>query len=58
MSLLSRVFLPVLERELMAQEPALAKFFIQQLDKLGHELIAYTTEKIDKKFVDLPPNCS
>ena len=53
MSLISKLILPQLEKELMALEPQVAEFLLKQLKELANEIVNWAEIKIN---VDLNGN--
>ena len=47
MSLFSSIILPKLEKELMALEPEIAQFLLNQLKNLGAEVVMWAESKIN-----------
>lgn len=46
MSLFSAIILPKLEKEIMAMEPEIAQFLLNQLKNLGAEVVMWAESKI------------
>lgn len=46
MSLLSLVILPMLEKELVALEPAAGQFLLNQLKMIGEDVMQWAAEKL------------
>lgn len=57
MSLLSSIILPILEKELIALEPSIAQFVINQLEAVGSEVMAWIESK-GKPAAKAKPNNS
>jgi hypothetical protein len=46
MSLLSAIILPKLEKELLAIEPNIAQFIIQQVKSVGDDIVMWAEQKL------------